>query len=156
MTVIPGSAVLNGEKVIDIIFQWSDVALGNTVDAVHFRSTELSYTMPVNSGSIVTKKISDIDHNLIPPARLNPGTRILSIEHFALGVCDTVRSYLHRGNIEVVDASDADWSIGFVVFIDIVVISSVRKPAATIARRVTWLPLAFHIGIIAGKVRSLG
>lgn len=60
VAVVPCMSVLEGLELVRVGVTLSDGALGNTINAVHFISMELTDSVPMNSRAIVGKCISDI------------------------------------------------------------------------------------------------
>ena len=79
--MVPGSTILKRPPLVREALAWSDGALSNAVNAVHGDCTELANAMPVDRGAIVLQVVEDCHPNVISPAGLEPGSRILSIKH---------------------------------------------------------------------------
>lgn len=78
--MIPGRAELGGLEFVLSCLSGSNWAFGNSRNTVMLTAIKLTDTMPMDTGSIVSHVVLDIDNNGVTPFRPDHGTRILAVD----------------------------------------------------------------------------
>ena len=80
MAVIPGGAVGAGNPLVDTGITWCQTALSNTWNTILIVGIELTNTMPVDGGRIVSQGVVNRDLDSITPVAYNGGSWNLTID----------------------------------------------------------------------------
>ena len=102
--VIPGRAELGGLEFVLSRLSRSNWAFGNSRNTVMLTAIKLTDTMPMDTGSIVSHVVLDIDNNGVTPFRPDRGTRILAVDDLKLprASCSIRVRSGYVGNLKVV------------------------------------------------------
>ena len=95
MAMIPRSSILHSFEFVSVAMTWSNWTLRNRIHAIIFDTMKLPDPMPMYRCTITVKVICDGNFNIITPTCLNPRTRILFVEDFALIVLASIRIERH-------------------------------------------------------------
>ena len=84
--MVPCCTELSGPELVLAGSPRSDRAFGDSWDAVVLAGVQLSNTVPVNTGSVVSEVVLDVDDDCVTPLCSHEWSRILAVdEHHILG-----------------------------------------------------------------------
>jgi hypothetical protein len=80
MAVIPGGTVRAGNPLVDTGITWGQAALGNTWNTVLIVGADLTDTVPVDGGGIVSQSVVNGNLDSITPVAHNGGSWDLTVD----------------------------------------------------------------------------
>lgn len=150
--MVPRSTILRRIPSVDKLGLRGNGALREAIHTVHVHGLPLPDAMPVDTSSVVSKRVVHVDFYGISPAGFNKRTRPGVIEDSGFTECQSVGVNSVVRNVEIVYACDAFKGNTLIVSRDVVFLAclGITQPTALVVGSSTWLE-ARHVRIVADE-----